>query len=464
MPSGSKKTSNAVLKQLRLTARTLDYADLETYVIELNIHEDMFGNSVYGTLIMTDSRNLIRELPIEGEEFLYIHLKTQGYADDPIIEIQKEFRVFRISDRTVDHQKGIQVYTLHFCSKEVFRDTLTPLYRVFGEKPIYELVEEIFTEYLQLERYPGGELNELEILDETKNAAKFISPGWSPIKCINWLASKAISVDGDACNYLFWETTKGYYFGSVEKIFINLALGNNTAGRYRLLDRDLDLNTIPGAEAEANREFFAVNRLNIDNVSDMLKVVSEGEIANNVLSVDLNKKDFKNTIYNHSEMFHNYTHLMSEESSYAIWGESINANPKNSIYYVSKNTHLFDDCDNNVNEIYKDVFGKRIANLRDINQFKIVISIMGRTDIQAGTIIYLEFPETRPKTEQDINQPETDIRYTGYYLITALRHKYTNFNYITVLECVKDTFNRKLTNGVDSEFFFTYDAEGNILT
>lgn len=446
MADSAKKTSNAVLKQLRLTARTQQVADLETYVVELNIHEDIFGNAVYGTLMLTDSRNLIRELPIEGEEFLYVHLKTQGYADEEPIEIKREFRVFKVSDRVVLHQKGIQTYILHFCSKEVFRDTLTPLYRVFGTAHIHELAEEIFTEYLQVDRYPGEKSN-FTILDETKNSAKFISPGWTPMKCINWLASKAISVDGTACNYLFWETTKGFYFGSVEKIFINLALGENVAGVYRLLDRNLDINLIPGLEAERNREFFSINSMKIENVSDMLRTVAEGEIANNVLSIDLNKKDFTNVIYNHSEEFHNYTHLMPEELSYAIWGQSINANPKNSVYYVPKNTHLFEGTDNNVNEVYKDVFGKRIANLRDINQFRINISIMGRSDIQAGAIIFLEFPETRPKTQEDISQPEIDIRYTGYYLITAVRHKYTNFNYITFLECVKDTFDRRLTAG-----------------
>jgi hypothetical protein len=66
MTNASKKESNIVIKTLRLQSRTGELADLDTYLIELNIHEDIFGNAVHGTLVLSDSFNLVRELTIEG--------------------------------------------------------------------------------------------------------------------------------------------------------------------------------------------------------------------------------------------------------------------------------------------------------------------------------------------------------------------------------------------------------------
>ena len=120
MTTFSKKTTNSVIKQLRLTARNNEVVDLDTYLIELNIYEDIFGNAVHGTLYCTDSRNLAREMAIEGEEFLYIHIATKELSDANENDvIKKEFRVFNVTNRTVESNKSVQNFILHFCSKEI---------------------------------------------------------------------------------------------------------------------------------------------------------------------------------------------------------------------------------------------------------------------------------------------------------------------------------------------------------
>lgn len=460
MASQSKKSSNAVIKSLRLTARTGATVDLDTYMLELNIHEDIFGNSVSGTLVISDSRNLNREMSLEGEETLYIHISTHGLPDDePAYIIQKEFRVYNVTNRTIATQKSTQSYILHFCSKELMRNALTPLFLPF-DGTITEVVTELFETYVQIPRYPGGPENELLVIDETTNPVKFISPGWSPFKCINWLASKSISENGRACNYLFWETTKQYVFGSVESIFQDLAETEVVAGYYKYREKDDNIQDIlvGGSGDGEMREFVSVNQAEMLNVNDALKLVSEGDIASTALTIDINRKEFKNTIYQHPEDFRRYTHLMDNDTGQAIWSIDFQNNPKNAIYFTPKNTHLFDEFDNNVNEVYSDIFGKRIANLRDINNFKINIAVSGRTDIQAGTIIHLQWPDTLEKANDGITDSGDDIRYTGYYMISAIRHKFTIFNYLCILEVVKDIFNENLTDGTEADYTFEGDA------
>jgi hypothetical protein len=448
--TGAKKTSSAVIKTLRLQARTGQIADLDSYLIELNVHEDIFGNAVHGTLLVSDNYNLIRDLPIEGTETLMIHIKTTNYANNEEIELKKDFRVFNITDRNVNFEKGNQTYILHFCSWEVFKDAFRPLFIPF-QGPISEIATEIFDTYLATPRYAGGANSELKILDDTNNEIKFISPGWTPFKILNWLASKAISSQGKAMNYLFWESTNGYYFGSIEQIFRELAWNGpaGSAGSYRYVERNVNISNF--AELD-EREFTAINAMKVINVQDQLKLNTSGQLANQVFTIDINKKDFFTTNYIHPIEFSEYAHLQGD--GVPAWGEADQSftQPENAILFYPKNTRLYDDFENNINEVYHQIFGRRVANLSDINNFKINISIVGRTDLRAGMTIYLEWPDTILKSNTAFSDPGFDPHYSGYYLITAIRHKITYFNYVCICEVVKDAFAREFANQISDAF------------
>jgi hypothetical protein len=72
---------------------------------------------------------------------------------------------------------------------------------------------------------------ELIIINESSNKVKFISPGWSPLKCINWLASKAIPKDGVAKNFIFFESNKNFYIGTLENLFRDAHENKNYFGK-----------------------------------------------------------------------------------------------------------------------------------------------------------------------------------------------------------------------------------------
>jgi len=439
MANSSQNRNNLKIRALRLTSRSRTIADLDNYLVELNLFEDMFSNAIYGNIVVNDHRNLIRELQLEGDETLYIDLLSDRFVDSSPMRYRKEFRVFSVSDRIISHEKGSQIYTLNFCSKEVFRDTLQPLYRPFDGETISDVVELIYNEYLLQSRYPGGPDNTLTILDPTANPVNFISPGWTPFKCINWLASKSISANGSACNYLFWETSKGYYFGSVEEIFRRFTATKNTIGYYTYRQKDINYDALyADLPDEGVLDLFSIDSINIENASDQLKLTSEGELASTMLTIDINKKEFFNTVYDHSARFEDYAHLTAGGA--APWGPRATVNPKNSLAFYPRNSKLFDDFTDNVNEVYERVFGPRYSNLRDVQNFKLNITIPGRTDLQAGNIIELLWPDTVPFKTSSSDGTFADKRYSGYYLVTAIHHKINLLNHNCTLEVVRDSF------------------------
>jgi tRNA U38,U39,U40 pseudouridine synthase TruA len=81
--------------------------------------------------------------------------------------------------------------------------------------------------------------------------------------------------------------------------------------------------------------------------------------------------------------------------------------------------------------------------LHEINNFKIEITVPGRTDIEVGAIINFIYPDARPRDETQKVSEGIDEMYSGYYLVTAIRHKFTLNHHVMILEISKDSLKRK---------------------
>jgi hypothetical protein len=210
------------------------FVSLQDYLIELNITESLFSSVVSGTIMLSDSRNLIQELKIDGSEYLYIDVRTPTLEEK--YGISKLYKIYGLDDKQYVNDGATLIYKLNFSSTEQFNDLANPIYRAFEGKP-EEVVQQIFFEYLQADRglsvgkdTPKENKSPITIMNDSDNVIKFVSPGWNPLQCINWIASKTLPKNGKAANYLFWETTKGFYFGSMDSI-LNYQ-DNTSIGEY----------------------------------------------------------------------------------------------------------------------------------------------------------------------------------------------------------------------------------------
>ena len=67
------------------------------------------------------------------------------------------------------------------------------------------------------------------------------------------------------------------------------------------------------------------------------------------------------------------------------------------------------------------------------------ITVPGRTDIEAGRLLYFDYPALGGKAEGDTSQDQQDPLYSGYYLITAIHHKVNKNEHMMTMEIVKDS-------------------------
>lgn len=423
------------IKQLRIVAASGSVVDLYDYLVELNIFEDIFSNFLYGNMQLSDSRNLISLLPILGEEYFYVDFETPSLGTS----ISKVFKIYSITDRKNVRDNNTQLYTLHFCSLEAIADSVTTLYNPFKGK-ISEVVGQIYEEFLELPRRilieNGNNIKESEdttplyILNESKNDVKFVSPGWSPAKCINWLCTKTLPEEGKVGDYLFWETTQGFYFGNIEKLFIDLERSNFIKGIYTHYPPD----TRPTKEI-INKLFVAEDFEHV-KTNDNLQNVVNGYLANRIVTFDFNTKRYDYIDYDHILNFNEFKHSSGKNSAPLFAENSLRNSSTNVRFYpIQKNN--YDDLKNNVSLNMPSIYGPRLSRMLELNNNVINITVPGRTDMEAGCLIGFVYPDTTAKDSRGDNAQ--DPRYSGVYLVSAIRHKINLKKHVMIMELVKDS-------------------------
>jgi len=405
------------------------------YLVEINLYESIFDPVVTGSIILSDSRNLTSFFPLVGDEYLFINVKTPSLNDR--YSIYKTFRVYSLENKNYAKDGSTLIYELGIMSTEGFNDVLNPIYKSFEGTPS-KIINDIFIDYLQANRniITGASVKTtLTFLEYPKNALKFISPGWTPIQCINWLAGKCLPPTDKAANFLFWETTKGFYFGSMDSILSNL--DSFSIGEYVYSETYIKTLSVD----EKHKAMYAIKSLSVETAVNQLDNSRLGYLASSLLDIDVYNKTYEIKEYEHPLEFNKYAHLNSSDS-YPMFDKNILRNP----YAYGKINYstpkLFTKVENNFDQIPKVTFGNRRSNLLELNNFKMEIVIPGRTDVEVGNTIKIIFPRGEPggPTSQDKTSSKRDTAYTGYYLITNLSHKINPKTHYITMNVVKDSF------------------------
>ena len=433
-----KFAGDVVMNSLTLASPNRSkFLNIKDYLVELNIYESIFTPGLTGTLTLTDSRNLIKLFPLIGEELLFVDFVTPGIDADR--NITKVFRVYSISDKLYAKDGSTIIYQLHFSSVEIFKNIHNPIYRAFSGQPEI-IIKQIYDEYLLTQRNFGTlnsneseeKFTQLFLLSETANNIKFVSPGWTPMECINWIASNSLPITGRA-NYLFWETTKGFYFGNIDSIFDNRESVN--IGEY--VYSETYINT--QKSDDKTKLMNAIKSLSIDKSFDQMSNNMSGYLASRVLNVDLYNKQFENVDYDHGKKFSSYTHS-EDDKMVPLFDTNTVRNPLTYLKLNYSYPKLHDNIDQNFDEQYKNIFGNRRSNIAELDNFKMNITIPGRTDIQVGQLIYIRLPKSSPIYRQDQNTNNDDPLYSGNYLITNICHKVNPVSHYISMTVTKDGF------------------------
>ena len=477
------RPGDVLIHKVEMTTLAGDTLDLKPFVVEINVFEDMFSPSLTGNIVIRDSLNLIGQLPLVGDEVVTLDIVTPGFAEpdakDAINKIQKSFSVYAIKNRQLNADRE-QFYTIHFCSMEASLDNVAKVSRKF-EGSTDEIALKVYEEYFQIPRIfssktsmdsPEGDKSENPnttsedtnkkytplFISDTPHTSRiaFVSPMWSPMKIINWLAKRTIGNTYDKSpTFLFFETTKAFYYTSIEALVATQMTNGMIYSQFVYNIPTTDTQT-----AEALRKSFSV----VKDVSfltnlDVLRSQDLGHFTNSVYTFDLIKKEHKHWIYDHGMAFQDYKHM---ESYKIVDKKYVEDDTKkfNSIFpfnvmrsYNTKsfmstiNPGVLDYTEESVDLKPETFIGQRNSLLMDINTLKMSIEVPGRTDCEVGKIIEFFYPNVDSKNSETTKEEDKtlwDPLISGFYLITALHHRITPFQHSMFLEISKYSYKNAL--------------------
>jgi hypothetical protein len=434
MPENTiKNASQYSISRLELISATGKSVELNNMFMEINLYEGLFSNTLTGDILIHDSLNLTKYLPIIGQEKLIFYVNTPGFSTKKMI-----FDVFKISDKQAVKDESA-TYILHFCSPEFIRNAKRRISKSYTGH-YHEIVEQILNDpeiglgplkKKRLFRLVDGP-NFIEFgPDKTKFLQKMVIPYWNPLTAINWMASRSISADSNDSNFVFYETTEGFHFESIGKLVQMAEIETLKYEPKNVISDKIELNNIDAYKLE--------------HTFDTLRNISSGLYASRLITHDIVRKKIETHDFSGPKHFDKLSHLEQNTRRGLKTHQYMNfsgnnehnlaANPLAAMRFYPKHQSMHTNvATNNVDQWLQ--IGQ--SQMMEIDNYKVLMVLPGNTNYRAGHVVKFDMPEIEALDDNGKSKKK-DRSFSGRYLIVSIRHIFKQQKHEMVLEIVKDT-------------------------
>ena len=438
--------------------------DITPLVAEMNLFEGINKTSMTGSLVITDSINLIAKLPIQGTERISFKLSTPGsHEESHIVDCSERtghpMHIYKVTDRKQINE-GTQAYVLHFCSREFLRNLRTRVSESFSgriDQMVYKILGD--PDYLDSRKRL--------FFQKTRNQDKLTIPNKRPFDAINMLSARALGDDSKGAGYHFYQTTKGFHFRSFESMCVDSrGLPREFKQEFNYMPMNNPNEQITGKRynsknqevAKVVHDYTSVESYKfINNFHDVAMNQAIGTYGHRVITHNLYNKSYKISDYHYHDYFNDTKH--TDGPNPAIVDTPVDFDDKGVSDYpesrvtVMATTQFSHDEETGAFGI--DVEQDGITEAARISQraaveagTRLKLTIKGQSYLEAGDLIKFNILSVENKV---ISEGALDPQYAGRYIISKIRHRVTNDEYIQVLECVKDSvFNAYSSDGEES--------------
>lgn len=411
MSQNSVKIGSFDLKNFELYSKKNNKpVNLKLVYSKINLFEDIYSNNLTMTFGINDSNNLLQNVPISGDEKIYIKFKTESSNQ----YFEKIFNLYKIEDRESDTEKS-QRYNFHTITPEQFYNLQTKISKSYKNKKYSDIAQDVFQNFLFVKNAE---------IEETKYNYNYISPNIKPFEVLNSIAARSNSNINKGSNYFCFENSGGFKFISIESL-----ISKPIRGTFRYEPKAFSNPTIKDEEDKQKR-LNAIQSYKFNNHIDVIDNLYNGMYSNEMITHNLVFKQYSNYIFNYESTFDEYKHL---EKSNNLLGKYYKKSSM--VKFVSTTDGL--DNPNNIEKFLQ----QRISLLQQLNNVNLSITIPGNTSLMVGDTIEIVLPSIEP--ERNKQQP-LEKYYNGKYLIVSLKHSLSSQDFFTVLECVKDSTLTKL--------------------
>ena len=432
------------IEEIKLFSSSGNIIPLNGLMMQLSLFENIFSPTMSGQIILLDTNSIVLNLPIIGQEYLSFKIKTASFGNegtDIIDYTENVFSIYKIDTRLMaDNAEAI---VLHFASPEMLRNSRTRVSKSYTNN-----IDKIVIDVLQNERYLNSKKD--LFIEGTTGVRKLVAPNSLPFTFIQKLTSEAISLKHGSPYFLFYENKDGIHFRSLDSLYSQSITATYNTGKF---SHQKGSGTVVKDVLE---EYSRPINHQIVQANDMLSNVRGGLLGSQLITYDIYKKNYNIKSFRYFENFKDHSRIgdnpIYNTNAIDEFGNTVDN-------FTNANIHLHPTSKVGENDAqhYTDVTTapyspNKIENALLHRQAKflelrkglsLAVEVHGMTNMAIGQIINFEMlvvGETHGKSK-------ADPYYSGKYLITQLRHQFTEVpqRYHTIaMTIVKDGYSEEL--------------------
>ena len=423
--------------------------------VRLLYWESILADTVSASIIFTDAGNTmtankktkrgtrkskkkvsaVEGLPILGEETVYLKFTdNQGNT----LDFNDKNGALILNDRptiATDSQTSSKSYELILGSPEFVANNEKERVRYCSAEILSEQVKNILEKVLKTKK-------KLDI-EDTKNSMNYIGKNRKPFYVINDLSKKSVSAGsqelGFSAGYLFWETSEGYHFKSIDTILTG-------EQKKKIIYNESADNKIPKGYDIKALTLETSNRVNVQKKYQM------GAYCTRSIEINPYDTNFKTSIINAfdpkvQEKLNLAGGYFAPEND-AFTKEGADVQFSRTTYYTADvgQQHMGESeeqIEKSKEENFKksEVVNQAIMRYNQLFASQITITIPGEFSLHAGDCVYMDIPEVSESENKacgdDVNKVDG-----GLYTIADLCHYITAKQTYTKLNLIRDSFGR----------------------
>lgn len=394
------------------------YQNVRNQVIQVRIFEDIFSPFITGAIVLKDSFDFENLLPLIGEEYLELKITTPTVSGG----IEGLFHIYKMNDKTNIGDRSIG-YELNFISVESIIDTNKKISKVYAGK-----ISDIVGTFV-LDKVDGLESKKKFVVENTRNTIKYVSPYWSPVKNLTFLADNSIS-ETQSPSFLFFENRQGFNFRSLEKLYKGQVYHEFVMDKY-----SRDSFPLGGNILNIMEDYKRIGEIEFTTSYDYMDRLRAGMYSSKLISYDSTKKTYTVKNFDIKNRFSRQNHL--------------NDNPLFSQKAISRSNALhilfpraFETFTSFGDTTNARILQERLSFLKMAEAQKINISVPGRCDYTVGQVADVTLYKKQPMKKRDRNEDLIDTVNSGKYLVSAINHQISTDGHTCYIELIKDSMKK----------------------
>ena len=277
-------------------------ADISKIIAEINIFEDIFSTSLTGSIIISDTNNLVDNMPIIGQEYISLRITTPSMEQDAIDFTENVFCVYEMGGRTPSGSNS-EVVELKICSPELLRNERTRI-----SKSYEETADQIVKSIMENEKYINTKKD--LYLEPTLGIRKILSPNYHPYKLKQRLTRESMSAKNDSPHYLFFENINGFHFRSLQSLY-----DDGIQGEFHFGDKGSDEEYTSSSDAgQLVQSYKRMINFKVPSKNNSLFDIKGGMLGSKLIMHDIYNKKYQTSTFSYFDD-HDKHERLEENSS-----------------------------------------------------------------------------------------------------------------------------------------------------